>query len=73
MKVSLIAYTPDPEMVVAAAAKTCYTTKTIDELMDNLVEESAEQFIDMLGNIGHESPIEHASFTFAIEGVSRSL
>ena len=30
MKVSLIAYTPDPEMVVAAAAKTCYTTKTID-------------------------------------------
>ncbi|MBE6929645.1 MAG: FAD-dependent thymidylate synthase [Ruminococcaceae bacterium] len=73
MKVSLIAYTPDPEMVVAAAAKTCYTTKTIDELMDNLDEESAEQFIDMLGNIGHESPIEHASFTFAIEGVSRSL
>ena len=73
MKVSLIAYTLDPEMVVAAAAKTCYTTKTIDELMDNLVEESAEQFIDMLGNIGHESPIEHASFTFAIEGVSRSL
>ncbi|MBR6747436.1 MAG: FAD-dependent thymidylate synthase [Clostridia bacterium] len=73
MKVSLIAYTPDPERVVAAAAKTCYTTKTIDELMDNLDEESAEQFIDMLGNIGHESPIEHASFTFAIEGVSRSL
>ena len=73
MKVSLIAFTPDPEMVVAAAAKTCYTTRTIDELMDNLDEESAEQFIDMLGNIGHESPIEHASFTFAIEGVSRSL
>jgi len=73
MKVTLIAHTPDPEMVVAAAAKTCYSTRSIDELMDRLDEESAEQFIDMLGTIGHESPIEHASFTFAIEGVSRSL
>ena len=38
-----------------------------------LTEEKTEGFVNMLSEIGHESPIEHVSFTFAIEGVSRSL
>ncbi|MCR5718494.1 MAG: FAD-dependent thymidylate synthase [Oscillospiraceae bacterium] len=73
MKVKLIAHTAAPEQVVAAAAKLCYSDTGAMELMDGLTEESAGRFVEMLGKIGHESPIEHASFTFAAEGVSRSL
>ena len=72
MKVILIACTPDPEKVVAAAAKTCYTSKSVESLYEGLDAEEAERFVGMLSEIGHESPIEHASFTFAVEGISRS-
>lgn len=73
MKVSLIAYTPNPEKTVAAAAKMCYAAADVDTVMEGLTEEKTASFVDMLAEIGHESPIEHASFTFAIEGVSRAL
>ncbi len=72
-KVYLLAHTPNPEHTVAAAAKLCYSSSTIGELNDNLTDEKAASFVEMLSEIGHESPIEHASFTFGIEGVSRSL
>lgn len=73
MKVELIAHTPDPERVVAAAAKLCYSSAPATEIMDNLTEEKIESFLDMLAGLGHDSPTEHVTFTFAIEGVSRSL
>lgn len=72
-KVTLIAYTPNPEKTVAAAAKLCYSPAHIDHIMDGLSDETISSFVNMLAEIGHESPIEHASFTFGIEGVSRSL
>lgn len=72
-KVKLLSYTPNPVKTVAAAAKLCYSSSSIDDLMENLTDEKAEKFVNMLSDLGHESPIEHASFTFAIEGVSRSL
>ena len=73
MKVKLLAYTPDPEKLVAAAAKNCYSSTDVDSVLDGLTEEKTVNFVNMLSEIGHESPIEHVSFTFAIEGVSRSL
>ena len=73
MKVTLIAHTPEPEKTVAAAAKLCYSPAGIDTVMDGLTPEKTRSFLTMLGDLGHESPIEHASFTFGIEGVSRSL
>ena len=73
MKVQLIAHTPNPEQVVAAAAKLCYSDCSIQDLMDGLDEESSRKFLKKLASMGHESPTEHANFTFAIEGVSRSL
>ena len=73
MKVQLIAHTPNPEKVVAAAAKLCYSNAQIDTLLDGLTEEKSKEFVTMLSSLGHESPTEHVSFTFAIEGVSRSL
>lgn len=73
MKVSLIAHTVLPEKLVAASAKLCYSATGVDTLMDGLTEDKTAAFVNMLSEIGHESPIEHASFTFGIEGVSRSL
>ncbi len=73
VKVWLIAHTPTPEKIVAAAAKQCYSASAGEKLLSGMTDEKAKEFVHMLSEIGHESPIEHASFTFAIEGVSRSL
>lgn len=72
-KVTLLTYTPMPEQTVACAAKLCYSPSTIENIRDGLTEEKTASFVDMLTGIGHFSPIEHASFTFGIEGVSRSF
>ena len=72
-KVYLLTHTPLPEHNIASAAKLCYSSSTISSLRENLTDESAAKFVEMLSEIGHESPIEHASFTFGIEGVSRAL
>lgn len=73
LKVRLIQHTPQPEELIAAAAKLCYSSVGIDEIMEKQTEEGVAKFLNMLMSLGHESPIEHVSFTFAVEGVSRSL
>ncbi len=73
MKVQLIAHTLQPENIVAAAAKLCYSKVDASEIMMNLDPPRVEGFVNHLMELGHESPIEHVSFTFAIEGVSRVL
>ena len=73
MNVTLIEYTPQPEKIVAAAAKLCYADSSCENIMDGLDDEKTNSFVKMLSDIGHESPIEHVSFTFGIEGVSRTL
>ena len=73
MKVELIAHTPNPEKAVACAAKLCYSACSIDEISDSLEAEKAASFVEMLMKLGHQSPLEHITFTFAIEGVSRTL
>jgi thymidylate synthase (FAD) len=72
MKVKIIAYTPNPEEVVASAAKLCYSKVGVDEIQENLTEEGIEKFVSMLSAIGHHSPLEHCTFTFAVEGISRA-
>ena len=73
MKVKLLTHTKDPEKTVAAAAKLCYSKSDISTLMDGLTDEKVSNFLEKLSNLGHASPLEHASFTFGIEGVSRSF
>ena len=73
MKVALLAYTPEPEKVVAAAARLCYSPKSGIELLENFTDEKVENFLTRLSTLGHFSPFEHATFTFAVDGVSRSL
>ena len=76
-KAKLIAYTNTidnrgPEAVVAAAAKLCYSKTDAATLLENATASKDASFIKRLSDLGHESPLEHASFTFAIEGISRS-
>lgn len=73
LNVKLLSHTIHPELVVASAGKLCYSPSTIDELIEKQDDESVEKFINRLVSMGHESPLEHAVFNFAIEGVSRSL
>lgn len=73
MKVTLLNHTPDPEKTIATAAKLCYSSSDIASLKEGLNEEKTQKFIEMLMELGHESPVEHVTFTFGIEGVSRSL
>ena len=71
-KVTLLNYTPDPERTVAMAAKLCYSKSDISEVREGLTDEKTASFLDMLSSIGHQSPVEHISFTFGIEGISRA-
>lgn len=73
LKVELLTYTPMPEHVVGSAAKLCYSQSGVADLISNIDEKKNQEFVNMLSSMGHESPFEHVSFTFAVEGVSRSL
>lgn len=72
IKVTLLAHTPMPEQTVAMAAKLCYSATDIENIKDGLTQEKTESFLQMLTELGHASPVEHASFTFGIEGISRA-
>ena len=73
MLVNLIAHTTDPERTIAAAAKLCYSDAAIETLLEGLTPEKTAAFLQRLQDVGHASPIEHASFTFGVEGVSRTF
>lgn len=71
-KVSIIAHTLNPELTVAKAGKLCYSKVGVDEIEKKMTDEDVDKFVNMLARIGHESPLEHAVFTFAVEGISRA-
>ncbi len=73
MHVQLLTHTPNPEQVVAAAARLCYSSQSGEEIAAAFQQQDAAAFISRLRQMGHFSPFEHASFTFAIDGVSRAL
>ena len=73
IKVKLLEYTPDPERVVAMAARLCYSAIGAEELAQRLSEEKVREMVRKMVKLGHASTIEHVSFTFGIEGVSRVL
>lgn len=73
LRVELLRCTPEPQEAVAMGAKLCYSAAGIEELKLGIEARSQDAFLERLMEFGHLSPIEHASFTFGIEGVSRSL
>ena len=72
MKVKILSYTPEPEKVISMAAKLCYSAVGVDEIEENLTPENIDEFLNRLMSLGHESPLEHVTFTFAVEGISRA-
>ncbi|MBI0583845.1 MAG: FAD-dependent thymidylate synthase [Methanomassiliicoccus sp.] len=73
MRVTLLSYTKDAERLCASAAHSCYSEKGASELMEEWDEAKGKRWLGSPLSSGHHSVIEHASYTFSIEGVSRSL
>lgn len=71
MQVELLTHTPEPELVVAAAARLCYSSSSIDALLEKSRTER-EAFLEKITSLGHLSVMEHVSFTFGVEGISRA-
>ena len=73
LKVILLRHTLSPEETIALSAKLCYSKSTIEELRDKISRKDQSEFIEKLMNMGHESVLEHVTFSFGVEGVSRVL
>ncbi len=73
MNVELLYHTPDPERAIATAARLCYAPVGASELMETMPAERMASVLSTIMKGGHFSTLEHASYTFAIDGVSRAL
>ena len=73
VEVKLLRYTPEPDKTVAMSARLCYSPIGAAELEEKISDEQAGKLVRKLVTMGHFSTLEHVSFTFAIEGVSRVL
>lgn len=73
LDVKLLRYTSEGEKLIASAAKLCYSPVGVEEIEESLNEENISSFLNLLMDMGHESPIEHVSYSFAVQGVSRTL
>ncbi len=71
MQVILLAHTPEPDALVAAAARICYRDITAAELLHGEEQQLSRKLIADLFRSGHTSTFEHVSFTFGIDGLSR--
>ncbi|MEM3578107.1 MAG: FAD-dependent thymidylate synthase [Candidatus Bathyarchaeia archaeon] len=73
MKVKLLRYTMDAELLCGAAALTSTKSGSPSEIFEKMDLDAAKRIIERVTGYGHMSVIEHASFTFSIEGVSRAM
>ena len=73
MQVELLYHTPDPERAIATAARLCYAPVGAAELMETMPEDRVKSVLSTIMKSGHFSTLEHASYTFAVDGVSRAL
>lgn len=72
LNVILVSYNPDPEKTISAAARLCYSPADAEEILSKVGANDQDDFLDKLTAVGHLSPVEHASFTFIVEGISRA-
>jgi thymidylate synthase (FAD) len=72
LSVALLQHTPDPDRAVAVAGRLCYAPVSAAELKHDMSDDDVAKLVRILVRSGHHSAIEHASFTFAIDGVSRA-
>ena len=71
MQVILLSYTPNPDELVAAAARLCYKDISAADLLKDEGENLSQKLIADLFMSGHTSTFEHVSFSFGIDGISR--
>lgn len=72
LKVELIEHTPNPERTIAAAARICYAPIGPSEMFNKLTKDEVAKMVRLVRDSGHLSAIEHATFSFSIEGISRT-
>jgi thymidylate synthase (FAD) len=72
VRVSLLRQTADPELAVALAARLCYSPDGIGDLERGTCAEGAAALIRRILRLGHLSVLEHAVFSFGVEGISRA-
>lgn len=74
MDVRIIAMTQEPLKVIWTAARTCYSSSTPAELYASQAsEEDMLRLVKRIFQSKHLSVVEHASVTFSVSGVSRTL
>ncbi|MDR2866106.1 MAG: FAD-dependent thymidylate synthase [Methanomassiliicoccaceae archaeon] len=71
MIVKLLAHTVNADKICASAGNSCYSERPSHELMDD--GEDPERILSKIVGMGHHSVVEHATFTFSVQGVSRAL
>lgn len=77
LSVELLASTPNALSLIYAAFRQCYHAGFVADMWPRLVEGAVDRevqadFVRKVLESGHDSPIEHASFTFAVAGISRA-
>ena len=72
LRVTLLQHTPDPDRAVAIAGRLCYAPVSAADLKQEMSDEDVAKLVRILVRSGHHSALEHASFTFAVDGVSRA-
>ncbi len=74
-RVTLLTHTPDPLMLLYSACRQCYSAGFVGDMWHGDVpsEETQQALVEKVVASGHTSPLEHVTFTFAAEGVSRAL
>jgi len=72
LKVALLQSTPSPERAVASAGRLCYAAVSAVELKSTMSDDDVSRLVRRLVHSGHLSALEHASFTFAVDGISRA-
>lgn len=73
MELLLLRHTPEPDKLVALAARRCYSARTASDIDDKLSEAEVDRLLGFLRQRNHLSPFEHADFTFSVGGISRAL
>jgi thymidylate synthase (FAD) len=72
LRVSLLQHTPDPDRAVAIAGRLCYAPVSAADLQHDMSDEDVAKLVRILVRSGHHSALEHATFSFAVDGVSRA-
>ena len=57
---------------MASAGRLCYAPVSAAELKEEMTDDEVRRLVRGLVRSGHMSALEHASFTFAVDGISRA-